>query len=178
MTDWGTAAISTELGSVTAGMDTIADRLADAYDLAARAKVRMASGQLLGVAAGIGQIQTEIEKTHAQAKSAGGRVHPILSTVGRISNETTPDDVVAILNPVLGGLDAAKAATLQIRQGITSATVATRRNLKGGRPEQILARLGAAKSAIDPVAQRFDRAKTATLESIRRAREAGAGAGK
>jgi nucleic acid/nucleotide deaminase of polymorphic system toxin/uncharacterized protein DUF6244 len=171
VTDWGTSAIADELAGVTKGFDLALTVLADAADYAGRAAERMAG--LQGVARGIRDIQQAIEANREHMKALAGRVAPLTGTMAAITTDSTPGQVIATLDPVPAELGQRVVDTMRTKAALGDTETLIRRNLEGGQPEHLLYRVGKARSVLDVVRLRLDKAKQATDGVLSQARAAG-----
>lgn len=174
MTAWNTNAITRELEGAGRGYELALTALSDAAVYAEGAAAKMAAGGLDGVARGIEAIKGRIEAGHVEVREVAGQLGPLVAAVDGIIDETTPEQVITTLTPVVDDIAAMTTTTIRAAN-LTLAGVETliRRNLAGGQPEHLLYRVGRARSILMAVRQRLDKAKSAADTVLAAARVAG-----
>lgn len=171
MTDWGTDAILRELAGAGKGYAVALAALADTADYAERAAENM--GRLPGIAHGLRDVKHALETNHRQAQALADQLTPLSGTVEEITTDTTPSQVTAALTPAHEKLGQQVIATMRAKAALGDIETLIRRNLEGGQPEHLLYRVGKARSVLDAIQQRLDKAKTATEAVLANARTAG-----
>lgn len=172
VTEWDTSAITDELAGVATGLGMARAALADAADYAERAAEKVA--RLPGVARGIRAIQQAIEADREQVKILADRVAPLARIIEAVTTDYTPAQVTAALKPVTARLGRQIVDTMRTRAALGDTETLIRRNLDGGRPEPLLYRVGTARSMLEAVRSRLDKAKKAADGVLSAARAAGA----
>lgn len=171
MTDWGTDAITRELGGAGKGFDVTLAALADAADVAERAAEHAVG--FPGMAAGIRDIKAKVEADRHQVQALAEQIAPLTAMVEAITADSAPSQVATTLGWVLDELDERAVATMRTNVALGETEMLIRRNLEGGQPQHLLYRVGKARSVMNAIRGRLDKAKAATEAVLANAHQAG-----
>lgn len=174
MADWDTRAVLRGLAGAAKGFDLVLAGLSEAADYAQRAAGRMAAGGLRGVAGSIGHIRQTIETNHHEVADLAARAAPLSAAVETVTGGSTPDELIRALSPVAEKLERLPHDTLKsANHSLRDTKIEIGRLLKGGSPEQLLARVDRAQSTLRAVHAHLVRAQDAANTVLTIGRQAG-----
>ena len=165
--------LGTNLGSVDVGLERARNETVAADHAAEQIAIRAAGSGFGGIAQNMSRVRAAIGEIGSGINAVNGRVGEAATVVAATPKQPTPQETVALLEPLTQQLDGIHSGIGAVMEAIGKAQQLTNAVLQGGQPGPLLARLEAIRNTVIAVAQHTTQAKQHTTTALAEARKTG-----